>query len=98
MSMGEPGDIEEFAAAAMEDLGELEEIEEELGDWIYKSEGKIETLYNFDEYDDYEYEDTTSTKRPTANPLPMTMMPPMIGRPRPKPSKKIKKNKNKNNQ
>ena len=95
MSMGEPGDIEEFAAAAMEDLGELEEIEEELGDWIYKSEGKIETLYDLDEYDEYEYEDTTSTKRPTANPLPMTMpMPPMIGRPRPKPSKKIKKKKN----
>ena len=98
MSMGEPGDIEEFAAAAMEDLGELEEIEEELGDWIYKSEGKIETLYNLDEYDEYEYEDTTSTKRPTANPLPMTTppwpMPPMIGRPRPKPSKKIKKKKN----
>ena len=95
MSMGEPGDIEEFAAAAMEDLGELEEIEEELGDWIYKSEGKIETLYDLDEYDDYEYEDTTSTKRPTANPLPMTTpprpMPPMIGRPRPKPGKKIKK-------
>ena len=98
MSMGEPGDIEEFAAAAMDDLGELEEIEEELGDWIYKSEGKIETLYDLDEYDEYEYEDTTSTKRPIVSPpwttrFPMPPMP-MTGRPRPTPAKKIKKKKN----
>ena len=92
MSMEVPGNIEEFAAAAMDDLGELGEIQEELGDWIYKSEGKIETLYDLDEYDDYEYEDTTSNKRST---IPMPTRPPMPRpRPRPTPAKKMKKKKN----
>ena len=92
MSVEEPGNLEEFAAAAMDDLGELGEIQEELGDWIYKSEGKIETLYDFDKYDDYEYEDTTSNKRPT---IPMPTRPPMPRpRPRPTPAKKMKKKKN----
>ena len=93
MSMEVPGNLEEFAAAAMDDLGELGEIQEELGDWIYKSEGKIETLYDLDEYDDYEYEETTTTKRPS--PLRPTRPPmPFIGRPRTTTVKKMKKKKN----
>ena len=94
MSMEAPGNLEEFAAAAMDDLGELGEIQEELGDWIYKSEGKIETLYNIDEYE-YDYDDppkqwAVTTKTPSW-PRPMPTMP-SSARPRPMP-KKMKKNK-----